>query len=53
MSSSDNILNNPWAKSGGEKVSGWEKNGTIADEIESGRKPDTNISPWDNAKSDF
>lgn len=53
MGSSDDILKNPWANSGGEKVSDWQDGKGITDQIESGKGIDSNVSAWDNVKSDF
>lgn len=53
MESSDDMLKNPWAGSGGEKVTEWEDGKGIGDQIESGKKVDTTVSPWDSSKADF
>lgn len=37
-----------WGSGKDDSEYGWNKGGTIADEIESGKKPDTKISEWDN-----
>jgi hypothetical protein len=39
-----------WGSGRDESEYGWNKGGTIADEIESGKKPDTKISEYDDGK---
>jgi hypothetical protein len=53
MSSSDNILKNPWSGSGNEKVTEWQDGKGISGQVESGKKPDTKVTPWQDVKSDF
>jgi hypothetical protein len=53
MGSSDNIFDNSWSKSGGEKVTEWEDGKGISGQVESGKKPDTKVTPWQDVKSDF
>lgn len=43
MGSSDNILDNAWGNSGGEKITEWEDGRGIEDQIESGKELDTRI----------
>jgi hypothetical protein len=53
MGSSDDVLKNTWAGSGGEKVTDWQDGKGIEGQIESGKGVDTNVSEWDKVKSDF
>jgi hypothetical protein len=47
MRSSDNIFDNLWSKSGGEKITEWEDGRGIENQIESGKAPDTQLPECD------